>query len=54
MDLNYLYRRHQISAFMADHATSEAARRVHRELAQAYASRIAAAVPDRSISLGVA
>ena len=43
MDLNYLYRRRQISLFMADNAVSEAARLVHLELAQAYSARIAAA-----------
>ena len=40
MDLNYLYQRHQISLFMADNAASEPARRIHRELAAGYASRI--------------
>lgn len=43
MDLNYLYHRRQISLFMADNAASEAARRVHFELAETYAARIAAA-----------
>jgi hypothetical protein len=43
MDLNYLYHRHQVSLFMADHAASEPARRIHRELADSYASRIAGA-----------
>jgi len=43
MDLNYLYQRHQVSLFMADCAVSEGARRAHRELADGYASRIAAA-----------
>ena len=43
MDLNYLYKRHQVSLFMADNAASEPARQVHRELARGYASRIAAA-----------
>ena len=41
MDLNYLYHRHQVSLFMADNATSDAARRIHRELADRYASEIA-------------
>jgi hypothetical protein len=40
MDLNYLYQRHQVSLFMADNAGSEQARRIHRELAHGYASRI--------------
>lgn len=43
MDLNYLYHRRQISLFMADNAASEAARRVHLELAETYADRITAA-----------
>ena len=41
MDLNYLYQRHQVSLFMAANAACEAARQVHRELADGYASRIA-------------
>jgi hypothetical protein len=41
MDLNYLYQRHQVSLFMADNAASDEARRVHRELADRYAARIA-------------
>jgi hypothetical protein len=41
MDLNYLYHRHQLSLFMADNAASEEARRIHRNLADAYAMRIA-------------
>ena len=43
MDLNYLYKRHQISLAMADRASNEGARRAHRELAKGYASQIAAA-----------
>lgn len=42
MDLNYLYHRQQVSHFMAANAASPAVRRVHRELADRYASRIAA------------
>ena len=42
MDLNYLYRRHQIALFMADHAASQEARRAHRGLADGYASKIEA------------
>ena len=41
MDLNYLYHREQVSLFMADNARSEAARRVHLELATRYAAQIA-------------
>ena len=43
MDLNYLYRRQQISLFMAEHGSSDQARRVHGGLADLYASRIAEA-----------
>lgn len=43
MDLNYLYHRHQVSLFMADNADCERSRRVHRELADGYAARIAQA-----------
>lgn len=43
LDLNYLYRRHQVSLFMADNAASAPARRAHRALADAYGGRIAAA-----------
>ncbi len=49
MDLNYLYQRQQVSQFMAEHARSEAARRVHGQLASAYASRIAAAKNEQQI-----
>ena len=42
MDLNYLYHRHQVSLFKAANGASEAVRRVHRELADGYAARIAA------------
>jgi hypothetical protein len=41
MDLNYLYHRHQVSLFMADNADCEQSRRLHRELADRYATRIA-------------
>lgn len=53
MDLNYLYQRHQVSRFMAENADSEAARRVHREFASAYGSRIEAAKNEQRIA-GVA
>lgn len=43
MDLNYLYQRQQVSRFMADNAANEHARRVHQELADGYAARIAGA-----------
>ena len=41
MDLNYLYHLHQVSLFMADNADCEQSRRLHRELADRYATRIA-------------
>lgn len=40
MDFNYLYKRHQVSLFMAEHSDSEDARRTHREFARRYAARI--------------
>ena len=40
MDLNYLYKRHQISLFRSHHATSEQARRAHRGLTEGYAALI--------------
>ena len=43
MDLNCLYRRQQVSLFMADNASCKQSRRAHRELADGYAARIAQA-----------
>lgn len=43
LDLNYLYKRHQVSLFMAEHSASDPVRQVHRELAERYADRIAEA-----------
>ena len=40
MDLNYLYRRHQISLFMAKNGSTDQVRRVHGEFAHLYAARI--------------
>ena len=40
MDLNYLYRRHQISLFMAENGSTDRVRRVHGEFAHLYAARI--------------
>ena len=51
LDLNYLYQRHQVSLFMADNATGDAARSAHRELAQLYAVRIAEAKNRQSIAV---
>ncbi|WP_308515512.1 hypothetical protein [Sphingomonas flavescens] len=43
MDPSDHYQRHQISLFRADQiASSEELRRIHRELAEGYASRISA------------
>jgi hypothetical protein len=47
MDLNYLYQRHQVSVFMAEHGSSDQVRRVHGEFAQLYAARIAEARHSR-------
>lgn len=47
MDLNYLYQRHQISLYMAEHAASEPARLAHRELTAGYAARIAGVKSSR-------
>ena len=41
MDLNYLFHRHGVSLLMADHAACATSRRAHREMAAAYAVRIA-------------
>jgi hypothetical protein len=43
MDLNYIYQRHQVSLFHANHTVCPDARRVHREMADHYAALIAAA-----------
>ena len=40
MDLNYLYKRHQISLFRSRHAASAQARRAHRGLTEGYAALI--------------
>ena len=44
MDLNYLYYRQQIETSMAEAAHSDAARKVHGELAEEYEKRINEAV----------
>ena len=41
MDFNYLYQRHQVSLYLAEHAASDEARQAHREFAKGYAARIA-------------
>lgn len=43
MDLNYFYKRHQLSLFMAENGASETVRRIHHEFGERYAARIAAA-----------
>jgi hypothetical protein len=43
VDLNYLYKRHQIALFMADNGSSNEVRRIHREFGKRYAARIAEA-----------
>jgi hypothetical protein len=48
MDLNYLYKRHQISLFMAENGSSDEVRRVHGEFADLYAARIANARQARA------
>lgn len=50
MDLNYLHHRRQASLVMAANAACEEARRIHRELADAYASGIAAGEKPQSIA----
>lgn len=40
MDLNYLYQRHQVSIYMAEHAACEQSREAHRGLADGYAEMI--------------
>jgi hypothetical protein len=53
VDLNYLYHRHQVSLFMAEHAACDGARRAHRELADGYAARIAGArCPQPPLQVG--
>ena len=48
MDLNYLYHRHQISLFMAEHGSSDQVRRVHGEFADLYSARITEARQSRT------
>lgn len=40
MDLNYLYHRHQVSLFNADHASCQESRLAHLSLVAAYAQKI--------------
>ena len=40
VDFNYLYFRHQVSLYMAQHVACDEARQAHRELADRYRARI--------------
>jgi len=51
VDLNYLYQRHQISLFMAEHGSSDEVRRVHCEFVELYAAQIAQARHPRTPQL---
>ena len=42
-DLNYLYKRHQISLYMSENAACVQSRTAHRELTDAYAALITTA-----------
>jgi len=48
MDLDYLFQRHQVSLFMAEHAPCARVRQVHGEFADLYATRIAEARQSRA------
>ena len=48
MDLNYLYKRHQVSVFMAENGSCDQVRRIHGEFAERYAARIAEARQSRT------
>jgi len=48
MDLNYLYQRHQVSLFMAEHGPSAPVRKIHGEFVDLYAARIAEARRPRT------
>ena len=51
VDFNYLYHRHQVSLYMAQHAACNEARQVHRELAASYRARIADAKQARAVRI---
>ena len=59
MDLNYLYYRQQIETSMAEAAHSDAARKVHSELAKEYEKKISEAVtgsepkPNATMALAI-
>ena len=50
MDLNYLYKRQQVSLFRADHAACDSSRQAHRSMADAYAALITIAKNDMRAS----
>jgi hypothetical protein len=52
MDLNYLFHRQQVERSRADAAASEAARRIHEELAAQYERQIAALSEGKVSFLG--
>jgi hypothetical protein len=51
MDLNYLYRRQQISKFNADNADCESSRKSHQDMADAYWALIATARNGATVEL---
>ena len=52
MDLNYLYKRQQVSLFHADNAACDRSRRAHRAMTDAYVSLLASARSDTSRTVG--
>ncbi len=50
MDLNYLYRRHQVSLFMSDHAACDRSRAAHGAFTRAYATAIADQRPHLAVA----
>ena len=52
MDLNYLFHRQQVERSLAQAASSEAARRIHEELAEEYERQIVAVSGGKVSFLG--
>ena len=52
MDLNYLFHRQQVERTLAQAASSEAARRIHQELAEEYERQIVAVSGGKVSFLG--
>jgi hypothetical protein len=48
LPINYLYFRHQVSLFRADHAACEPSRRAHQGLAAGYLALLADAKANRA------